>query len=58
MKKLVRQRKRESREIWPVRLRVKSLPVKRLKDRLFERLKKLKKLLKLQNAGKTQAKRN
>jgi hypothetical protein len=28
--------------------------VKRLKDRLFERLKKLRELLRLQNAGKTQ----
>ena len=47
MKKLVRRKKRESREISPVRLRVKSLLIERLKHRIFERLGKLRKLVKL-----------
>jgi hypothetical protein len=43
MKKLVRQRKRELRKISPVRLHIKSLLAKRLKDRLYNRLRKLRK---------------
>jgi hypothetical protein len=44
MKKLMRQRKRELHEISPVRLHVKNLLTKRLKDRLYNKLRKLRKL--------------
>jgi hypothetical protein len=56
MKKLGRQRKRELREISPVRLHVKSLLAKRLKDRLYNRLRKLRKLQRPQNVSRTQLK--
>ena len=56
MKKLARQRKRELREISPARLHVKSLPVRKLKDRPYNRLRKLRKRQKLRNVSRTQLK--